>query len=152
MAELLIRDMQFSDVAAVMATEGSAYSFPWSEGVMHDCLHGPYTCEVVSDNGELVAHMISHNVAGELHLLNICVAKHQQRKGIGLLLLQHLLETGSQQRVDTVFLEVRKSNTAALKLYKDNGFEVIGERRDYYRNANDREDAIVMAIASSNRS
>jgi len=128
-----------------MAVERSAYSIPWSEAVMNDCLRGPYRCEVASGNGELIAHMISQLVVDELHLLNLCVAKQHQRQGVGLLLLQHLFDTGQLQKARRLFLELRSSNTAALALYKSMGFEQIGERRDYYRNKAGREDAVVMA-------
>lgn len=137
--------MQSFDIGAVMAVERSAYSMPWSETVMSDCLNGPYHCEVASGNGELVAHMISQLVLDELHLLNLCVAEHQQRQGIGLMMLQHLLDTGRRQKAQRVFLELRSSNGAARALYTGMGFETIGERRDYYRDKAGREDAIVMA-------
>ena len=44
--------------------------------------------------------------------------------------------------VDIVTLEVRESNKDAMKLYMDNGFELVGERKNYY--ADNRETAILM--------
>jgi ribosomal protein S18 acetylase RimI-like enzyme len=43
--------------------------------------------------------------------------------------------------VKDVFLEVRRSNIAANRLYKALGFEEVGIRRGYYENG---ENAIVM--------
>ncbi|MGB0867792.1 MAG: ribosomal protein S18-alanine N-acetyltransferase [Granulosicoccaceae bacterium] len=139
--------MQPFDLAAVMAVERSAYSLPWSEKAMSDCLAGPYTCEVVSGNGELVAHMITQQVLDELHLINLCVSRAHQRQGIGLLLIQHLLDSGRRSDARQVFLEVRRSNQAALQLYRGMGFEAIGTRRDYYRDKQGHEDAVVMALS-----
>jgi ribosomal-protein-alanine N-acetyltransferase len=46
----------------------------------------------------------------------------------------------------TLFLEVRRTNTVARALYRSFGFEEIGIRRDYYPAARGREDARVLAL------
>jgi ribosomal-protein-alanine N-acetyltransferase len=43
-----------------------------------------------------------------------------------------------------VFLEVRASNAAAIRLYEGNGFDTVGRRVNYYPAADGREDALVM--------
>ena len=43
--------------------------------------------------------------------------------------------------VETVTLEVRKSNDAAIKLYEKNGYEFVVEKKHYYPNG---EDAVYM--------
>jgi ribosomal-protein-alanine N-acetyltransferase len=43
-----------------------------------------------------------------------------------------------------VFLEVRPSNTAAIRLYQSLGFTQIGMRRGYYQAEGGREDAVVL--------
>ena len=47
---------------------------------------------------------------------------------------------------ERVFLEVRPSNTGAIALYHDEGFNEIGRRPRYYPAKDGREDAIVMAM------
>lgn len=145
MVALQIRDMQAFDLGAVMAQERAAYLLPWSEGTLSSCLNGDYRCEVGFNGGELVAHMISQLILDELHLLNLCVATRVQRQGVGLALLQHLLDSGRRLNASQAYLEVRSGNTAALSLYRGMGFEAIGERRGYYRDKEGREDAVVMA-------
>jgi ribosomal-protein-alanine N-acetyltransferase len=81
----------------------------------------------------------------EAELLNIGVAAAQQRKGLGRAMLREMLELARGRNMERVFLEVRPSNTAAIALYRSAGFAGIGVRRDYYRNANGSEDALVMA-------
>ena len=44
--------------------------------------------------------------------------------------------------VRKIFLEVRISNTAAIRLYETCGFEQVGERKKYY--SDPVEDALVM--------
>ena len=43
-----------------------------------------------------------------------------------------------------IFLEVRVSNSQAVAFYQSMGFKAVGQRRDYYRTDDGREDAIVM--------
>jgi ribosomal-protein-alanine N-acetyltransferase len=56
-----------------------------------------------------------------------------------------LLLKASDAQADKVFLEVRPSNLAALRLYRSAGFEQIGVRPAYYQAANGREDAVILA-------
>ncbi len=43
-----------------------------------------------------------------------------------------------------MFLEVRPSNTVAIRLYQSRGFAQIGVRRGYYQAVGGREDAVVL--------
>jgi ribosomal-protein-alanine N-acetyltransferase len=45
-----------------------------------------------------------------------------------------------------LFLEVRPSNAAALRLYERHGFQRIGLRRDYYPAPAGREDALIFSL------
>jgi ribosomal-protein-alanine N-acetyltransferase len=45
-----------------------------------------------------------------------------------------------------VTLEVRRSNDAAQALYQKYGFDVVGERRRYYRDTG--EDALLMTVST----
>jgi ribosomal-protein-alanine N-acetyltransferase len=68
--------------------------------------------------------------------------------GIGEIMLKAVLEEILEKGTPFVTLEVRKSNEAAILLYRKFGFEVIGTRTRYYRD-ND-EDAHIMALNSNN--
>jgi ribosomal-protein-alanine N-acetyltransferase len=53
------------------------------------------------------------------------------------------------ESVSVCHLEVRRSNSAALALYQRSNFQVVGERANYYRGKDGREDAILMRWESS---
>ena len=59
-------------------------------------------------------------------------------------MLSRLLNSLSDHKLESVFLEVRPSNKTAINLYGKNGFEIVGRRKNYYSTFNGREDALVM--------
>ena len=141
----VLRAMSIDDLADVIGNEQDAYSHPWSEGIMRDCLRVGYSCWVCELDGVVVGHAVMSVAVGEAHLLNICIAPPWQGRGLGRLLLRRLYRVAGENNADTVFLEVRESNTGARTLYEDEGFVEIGQRRGYYPAERGREDAIVYA-------
>lgn len=143
--DIQIRPMQKDDLTAVMAAEESAYDFPWKEPIFKNCMSIGYYCQVLEYDGLVLAHGVMTVAAGESHLLNICVHAEHQSMGLGRRLLEHLLNLALEHDVNTMFLEVRPSNFAAIKLYLDMGFNEVGTRRNYYPAKVGREDALVFA-------
>ena len=142
--EVTIRPMRVTDVAEVVAIERSSYQFPWSEGIFRDCLRVGYVCRVVTLSRQVVAYGVMSFGAGEAHILNLCVEQAHRCRGVGRQLLGSLIERASAARMSEAFLEVRPSNTAAIRLYLALGFEQVGMRRGYYQAAGGREDAAVL--------
>ncbi len=142
-----IRPMVVDDLPAVLAVETRAYTHPWSEGILRDCLRVGYSCWVCELGDDLVGHAVMSVALGEAHLLNLCVDPGRQRQGTGRRLLRRMLRVARERQVDTVFLEVRVSNLSARTLYESEGFAEIGLRRDYYPANRGREDAVVYAKA-----
>jgi [ribosomal protein S18]-alanine N-acetyltransferase len=140
-----MRDMTLADVDEVLAIEQEVQSYPWTRGNFMDALSNGYVCRVDEDGGAIHGYAVLRPVVDEAELLNIGVAAAQQRKGLGRAMLSEILMLASAKNLRRVFLEVRASNTAALALYRSNGFSGIGVRRGYYQNASGSEDAITMA-------
>jgi [ribosomal protein S18]-alanine N-acetyltransferase len=145
--ELEIRAMQDADVSAVAAVERASYQFPWSEGIFRDCVRVGYLCRVVEVSDVIIGHGIVSTGAGEAHILNLCVRPQFRCRGVGRQLLRHLLERSRALGMAEAFLEVRPSNTTAIRLYQSLGFEQVGVRRGYYQATNGREDAAVLRLA-----
>lgn len=127
-----------------MEIELSAYPHPWTHGIFCDCIRVGYECWGLQLAERLVAYTIFSHAAGESHLLNLCVAPGLQGRGLGRLLLGHAFRQARQAGCSHMFLEVRPSNSAGIRLYLKNGFAVVGERPGYYRSDEGREDAIIM--------
>lgn len=143
--EARFRPMRDTDVEAVMAIEKSAYEYPWTPGIFHDCLRVGYSCWVVTQHNPVDGYGIMTIGAGECHILNICIEPQLHNSGLGRAMLDHLLGLAVEYRADMAFLEVRPSNKAAIYLYDTMGFNNVGLRRDYYPASQGREDALILA-------
>src|SRR5258708_10241173 len=146
-SEALIRPMRAGDGAEVVAIERSSYQFPWSEGIFRDCLRVGYVCRVVIAGRQVSADGVMSVGAGEAHILNLCVGEAFRCRGVGKHLLASLVERAAAAGMVNAFLEVRPSNTAAIRLYLSMGFEQVGTRHGYYQAASGREDAAVLRLA-----
>lgn len=138
--------MREGDLAVVHMIEARAYEFPWTIGIFRDCLRADYPAWVLHSNERVVGYFLMSIAAGEAHVLNVCVAPEMQGHGLGRRLLHALLQIARGRGVARVFLEVRPSNTAAIALYHNEGFNEIGRRPRYYPARDGREDALVMAM------
>lgn len=74
-----------------------------------------------------------------------------RQQGVGRYLLNEILNVLDLSGIKAVFLEVRRSNLAAITLYERAGFATIGMRNDYYETAEGREDALLMRHDSNKR-
>lgn len=75
------------------------------------------------------------------NITNIAVHPQYRREGIGSRILELLTQISAERGMETITLEVRRSNLAAQKLYEKNAFSVCGIRKRYYQR---KEDAIIM--------
>jgi [ribosomal protein S18]-alanine N-acetyltransferase len=94
---------------------------------------------------EPIAFVLSWWVADEVHVISVATHPNLRRRGAAALLLRMLIEQARSDRARHVLLEVRRSNHAAIRLYRSQGFSAMGVRRAYY--ADNSEDAIEMMLA-----
>ncbi|MEW8205339.1 MAG: ribosomal protein S18-alanine N-acetyltransferase, partial [Candidatus Thiodiazotropha taylori] len=121
-----MRPMREEDLAQVFALEIEVYPFPWTEGIFNDCLRVGYSCWVLTMDDLVIGYGVMSVVIDEAHILNICISPEWQRRGLGEKLLRRLIKVAAQHGAETVFLEVRVSNRAALQLYEKIGFVEVG--------------------------
>ena len=144
LAELQLREMCRDDVDAVAAIEQQIHSHPWTRGMFIDALAHGNMCRIYAAGSEIVGYAILLPTLGEVELLDISIARTCQRQGLGEKLLAELLALARGNDWTRMILEVRRSNSSALGLYRKAGFTEIGIRRAYYAAQNGREDALVM--------
>jgi len=143
--ELEFQPMSAEDLEQVMRVEHEVYPFPWTERIFSDCLRVGYHCWIASAQGNVVGHAVISIVGDESHMLNLSIAREHQRKGYGRQFVEFLLNEARTRQAQTMLLEVRPSNQAAINCYNSAGFNEIGCRKEYYPADDGREDALLLA-------
>ena len=144
---LSLRPMQTDDLDAIMQIEPTIYSHPWTRGNFSDSLNSGYSAWVLEQEGEMIGYALMMRVLDEAHLLNLSIAKHRQKQGLGRFFLEHMVAIAKTHQALNMFLEVRPSNVSAIALYENMGFSEISVRRGYYPSEHGREDAVLMGLA-----
>jgi [ribosomal protein S18]-alanine N-acetyltransferase len=138
----VVRKATLEDVPVLLEIEHESFSNPhWRA---RDFLENECVVAVVEGRiaGFLVSRQIfpgSNGLPPEREILNLAVARPFRRMGIATFLMRQELNRKAMH-----FLEVRKSNAAAQRLYHKIGFVEVGRRRNYYQNP--LEEAIVMKM------
>jgi len=141
----LVREMRDEDLSAVALLEATSFSAPWSEETFRTLLGRPAAVlRVLELEHEIVAYAVLWCIQDQGELANIAVQPSHRGKGLGSLLLDHLLSLSRERGVEDLFLEVRESNVVAREMYLRRGFDEVGRRADYYDEP--AEDALVLRL------
>lgn len=136
-----------SDIDAVYAIAQAAFTLPWPREELELELSRPYSALRVlrPSPDERIAGFLNHwRLGDELQIMNVAVLPHYQRRGYARALMRDAEEAARVLRLGSIFLEVRRSNIAAIRLYELHHYSVIGVRQRYY--ADNLEDALVMKL------
>lgn len=147
MKDLQLRLMTLEDIPKIQEIEREGFLSPWSfDGYKDELLREDSKAVVAEIRGEVIGFILARLIttANESEILNIAVREQFRREGIGKLLLEAIIEFLKASEIESVWLEVRKSNFTAQNFYRRNGFELCGERKKFYINPS--EDALVMKL------
>jgi [ribosomal protein S18]-alanine N-acetyltransferase len=138
--------MRAEDLDEVMEIERRSFRAPWSSRVFLEELDRDFArVEVTRERGGPIRAFINYwLVRDEIHILNLATHPEARRQGHAARLLLHAVEFARSHKARTLTLEVRRSNTPALNLYRSFGFRPVGIRPNYY--VEDQEDAVVMLL------
>ena len=139
---MIIRRMTFEDVKSVAQIEAECFSVPWSENSFEDSLAREDTVFLVCVDEGVVGYIGMYLSFEEGEITNVAVTPSYRQRGCGNLLIEAVKKEAKARNAECVILEVRVSNAPAISLYKKNGFEEIGIRKNFYEHP--KEDAIIM--------
>ncbi len=143
MMNIDIIKMNESHLSQVAQIEIQCFSTPWSENSLREELTNSFARFFVAlCDGQVAGYMGAHNVVGEVYITNVAVLPQFRRQGIAEALIKNLMDVTFSEGAEFITLEVRKSNAGAIGLYSKMGFEIVGERKNFYENP--REDALLM--------
>lgn len=138
-----ILPMAEKHIVKIAELERECFSTPWSETALLEELSNPqahFLCAVCNDT--VAGYIGVQEIVGEAYITNIAVFSDFRRKGIADRLLLSAQMDATERECDFITLEVRKSNEAAISLYKKHGFAIAGERKKFYTAPS--EDALIM--------
>jgi ribosomal-protein-alanine N-acetyltransferase len=156
--------------AVVAALQRACFDDAWSDDSIATLLSQPgvfgvLACNVVEEPAETelmpsgfpssfpsgfpsgfpLGFVLCRVAADESEILSLGVLPEARRRGIGTELMEAAMVTASERGAARIFLEVAASNDQARALYGSLGFDERGRRTDYYENAGDKVDAIILA-------
>jgi len=131
------------DAEGVARVERESFPTPWSREDFWREASNDFACYIVAlDDMEIIGFAGCWISFEEAQVTNIALTSAQRGRGLGKVLMAKLMRAAAERGVERMTLEVRPSNTSALRLYEGLGFAAIGVRKKYYQD-ND-EDAILM--------
>jgi ribosomal-protein-alanine N-acetyltransferase len=141
-----IRPLASADeVDDILRIEGISFRNPWTRDMyLSELEHREVSSFYIARDavGEAVGFCAVWRVLDELHINNLAVLPEHRRAGVASALLERALADAASRGANRATLEVRQSNTPALKLYERFGFHVTAVRRGYYTQP--EEDALVL--------
>ena len=143
---MTIRGAKQTDVIRLVEiVRSSPEAGDWSASEIQSSLDKPLRrCLVAAEEERVLGFvLVQRPVAGEAEILTVAVDPFARRRGVARRLLRAVLEAMPGR----IWLEVRRSNAAAQRLYAQLGFVDVGLRRNYY--SRPTEDALVMQFTDS---
>lgn len=147
---LIERISEAEDLDAVAALEADTFTNPWTREMLERELRQSDVARVYVlrlPGCRVAAFCACWLVHDELHINTIAVDARRRRQGLATALMTRLLAEAVAQGAHRTFLEVRRSNVAAQRLYERLGFTVSAVRRNYY--SQPEEDALVLGLEMS---
>ncbi|WP_394844127.1 ribosomal protein S18-alanine N-acetyltransferase [Pendulispora brunnea] len=141
-----IEKMRTEDIADVLAIDAASFQgHRTTADNLQEEMARPWSHLWVAraPGGKIAAFIVLWHVADEVHVLNVATDPSWRRQGFARALMEHTITFAQSHEVRLLMLEVRRSNTAAMALYRALGFSAMGVRRGYY---SDGEDGIEMML------
>ena len=145
MPEIYFREMVPDDADSVAIVEEKCFSMPWSrKSFWRDASNENtlYLLAVDKEKEEIIGYVGCWILGNEGEITNVAVYPEYRGQHIAENMLLELIERVKKRGGTAMTLEVRPSNTPALKLYEKLGFKSVGRRPKYY--VNPVEDAEIM--------
>ena len=144
--EVRFEDMTLQNLDGVLGVEKQTYAHPWVLANFSDALASGYQAQLLMAGDTLLGYFVAMKGVDEVHLLNITVAPDFQRQGWARVMMDALALWARGQGVEWLWLEVRVGNLRAMQVYERQGFQSVGQRKNYYPNGHgQREHAVVMS-------
>lgn len=119
---------------------------PWNVGAIGKLLELEYIELIVILDTEhvVVSYCLYQTIFDSSEILRIGTDLSWQRKGMANMLLTNLYGILRNKSVQSILLEVREDNYPAIKFYQIQNFNIIDQRKGYYKTKSRILDGLVM--------
>lgn len=151
-ARIHVAELEADAAEDLSAIHGAAFAHTWSADDFAALLGERSVFALGLTRGTVfgrrpVGFVLVRIAADEAEILTIAVRPGHRRCGYGRRLMEEALRRLYGAGVAACFLEVDRANAAATGLYRALGFEVVGERPNYYRSGSPGDgSALVMRV------
>ncbi len=147
----MISLLKLEDLGALSKLDQECFAIFWSQGELAEELGNPNGIAIgYFENGNLIGALLARVMIDEIWIFRIMVHPDHRRKKIAHSLVEKIsepLKNTEPPSVISIWLEVAKSNEAAIGFYESEGFLRVSSRLGYYQANHLRsepEDAWVM--------
>jgi ribosomal-protein-alanine N-acetyltransferase len=138
------------DLSEIAAIEDASFPVPWRreffEGELRES-HPPRYHRILERQlpgvPPIAAYLFAVSLFDEFHINKIATHPVVRGEGHGRRLMEDAIAAARERHAASLVLEVRTSNTPAIRFYGRFGFVEVGKRKRYYK---DGEDACVMML------
>jgi ribosomal-protein-alanine N-acetyltransferase len=133
------------DLDGVLEVEAQSFSNPWTRAMYAWELQNRNVCHIYvarTASCRVAAFCAFWLVFDEIHINNVAVLPRYRGRGMGTALMRFVLEEAKRLGATRATLEVRASNSGAVRLYERLGFHPAGVRPNYY--SSPVEDALIL--------
>lgn len=123
------------DLDAVLAIEDASFNNPTTREWYEEELKRPEVCYIYvlrTPEHPVAAFCAFWLVVDQVHINNLAVRPELRGRGLGTQLIEGVIAEAAHLGAVELTLEVRESNTPALRLYTRAGFQQQGSRKNYY--------------------
>ena len=146
MAAIVERVTAPEGLAGILEIEEASFNNPTSREWYERELARPEVCFIYvlrTPEHPVAAFCAFWRVADQAHINNLAVRPELRGRGLGIKMLEAVTVEAQRLGADSIDLEVRRSNIAALRLYTRAGFREVGVRQSYYTQP--VEDALLLS-------
>jgi [ribosomal protein S18]-alanine N-acetyltransferase len=137
----IVDDARPTDVSVLAAIHEKSFSRGWSAEELSALLADRRVVQgIVMRRGavgseRVAGFVVLRSAGGEAEILTIAVEPRSRGRGYGRRLMEEVSRRLYRDRAESLFLEVDETNRPAVSLYRNLGFETVGQRKHYYRDS-----------------
>ncbi len=148
--KLNVRLLEEGDLERTSELESRSFSMPWKKEDFAELIEreNAHYFVITLDDVQIGTAGYTYN-GFEGYINNVVIDSDYRGHGYSKVLLKTLIDEGVSCGISEFTLEVRVSNTPAVKLYESLGFVSEGVRKNFYERPT--EDAYVMWLRLNNK-